>query len=272
MSRRSKISIHPTAIIDKNASISQSAIIGPYCVVSGKVVIDDDVELKSHVCVDGDTVIGNKTVVYPFATIGFAPQDLKYSGEKSRVRIGSRNVIREYVTVHAGTFGGRMETTIGNDCLLMVCSHVAHDCVVGNSVIMANNATIGGHVEIGDMAIIGGVSAIHQFVRIGKCAVIGGMSGVERDVIPYGAVKGDRAYLSGLNLVGLRRNLIDKTEINSLRHAYEELFLREENIDDNIVHIAEKYKDSFCVKEIIDFMKKDSKRMFCVPKIGDRQK
>lgn len=199
------VEIHPTAVIDSAAKIGKNVKIGPYCCIGANVEIGDGVELKAHVVIDGQTSIGADSKFFPFASIGLPPQDLKYSGEKSTLTIGERNIIREYVTMNPGTEGGGLETRVGDDNLFMVGAHVAHDCIVGNNVIMANNATLAGHVMVDDYAIIGGLAAVHQFCRIGRHAMIGGMSGVENDIIPYASVLGGRAWLSGLNLVGLKR-------------------------------------------------------------------
>ena len=190
--------IHPTAIISSPENIGDDVRIGPYCTIGPDVILDNCVQLHSHVVIDGHTSVGYKSTIYPFASIGFPPQDLKYKGEKSKLIIGERNEIREHVTINPGTEGGLMETRIGDNCLFMIGSHIAHDCVVGNHVILANNATLGGHVEVGDYAIIGGLSGVHQFVRIGAHAMVGGMSGVEQDLIPYGSAMGERARLRGL--------------------------------------------------------------------------
>ena len=198
-------SIHETAIVNRNAEIHPSVIIGPYSVVGPNVVLQEGCHLEPHVIIGGNTKLGPNNHVFSFASIGLQPQDLKYKGEESSLEIGAENVIREHVTMNPGTEGGGMVTKVGDRCLFMVGAHVAHDCHVGNNVILANNATCAGHVEVGDFAILGGLSAIHQFVRIGKHAMIGGMSGVENDVIPYGSAMGNRAHLSGLNVVGLKR-------------------------------------------------------------------
>ena len=195
--------IHPTAVVDPKAEIASTALIGPYCVVGPDVRLGESVELLSHVAVAGRTTIGDGTRIFPFASIGHRPQDLKYRGEPSTLDIGKNNQIREHVTMNPGTEGGGMVTRVGNDCLFMASAHVAHDCILGDNVIMANNATLAGHVTVGEFAFLGGLSAVHQFVRIGKHAMIGGMSGVEGDVIPFGTVIGNRAHLNGLNIVGL---------------------------------------------------------------------
>ncbi len=258
--------IHPTAIINDGVKIGNDVRIGAYCVIGEHVELADNVELHSHVCIAGRTKIGANTSIFPFASLGYAPQDLKYHGEAAELIVGERNVIREHVTMNIGTQGGGMATRVGDDCLFMVAVHVAHDCIIGNRVIMANNATLAGHVHVGDGAIIGGLAAVHQFVRIGEGAMIGGMSGVEADVIPYGAVTGERANLAGLNLVGLKRKGLEREAIHALRALYRELF--EENAAS--LHIkAEELLQTATQPEIIkllEFVASSSKRSFCVPK------
>ncbi len=258
--------IHPTAIVDPSAQIGENVVIGPFTCVGGEVVIGDGVELKSHVVLDGRTTIGRNCEIFPFASIGHRPQDLKYSGEDSVLNIGERNIIREYVTMNPGTQGGGMETRVGDDNLFMVGAHVAHDCIVGNHVIMANNATLAGHVIIGDFAIIGGLAAVHQFCRIGRHAMIGGMSGVENDIIPYASVMGGRASLSGLNLVGLKRRGFTKDEIGSLRVAYRQLFAEEGLLSERIEDVAKQFPDLEAVMEIVEFMRADSSRGLTQPR------
>jgi len=258
--------IHATAIVEPGASLGDGVVIGPYCVVGGEVVLGDRVVLRSHVVVGGRTEIGAESEIYPFATIGLPPQDLKYAGEKSTLVIGKRNRIREYVTMNPGTADGGMTTRVGDDCLFMVSAHVAHDCIVGDHVIMANNATLGGHVVIGDFAILGGLSAVHQFVRIGRHAIIGGMSGVENDVIPYGSVMGDRAHLSGLNLVGLKRRKFPKEEIHNLRTAYRMLFAEEGTLVERIDDVAGMFGDNAEIMEIVAFMRTNSSRGLTQPR------
>ncbi len=257
--------IHPTAIVDPSAQIGENVVIGPFSCVGREVVIGDGVELKSHVVLDGRTTIGRDCAIFPFASIGHRPQDLKYSGEDSVLKIGERNIIREYVTINPGTKGGGMETRVGDDNLFMVGAHVAHDCIVGNHVIMANNATLAGHVIVGDFAIIGGLAAVHQFCRIGRHAMIGGMSGVENDIIPYASVMGGRASLSGLNLVGLKRRGFTKEEIGSLRVAYRQLFAEEGLLSERIEDVAKQFPDLKAVMEIIEFMRADSSRGLTQP-------
>ena len=259
------MTIHPTAIIESGAQISESATIGPYCVIGPHVVIGDHVELKSHVAVDGRTTIGEGTIVYPFASLGAATQDLKYAGEPSELIIGKKNTIREHVTMNPGTKDGGMKTVVGDNGLFMMASHVAHDCVVGNNVIMANNATIAGHVTVGDFAIIGGLSAVHQFIRIGDHAIIGGMSGVESDVIPYGRVKGERAHLAGLNLIGLERRGFSKDDLKTLQKAFGKLFGGEGTLDERIEAVAAEYDNQEAVQSIIEFARKKDKFPLCQP-------
>lgn len=259
------MSIHPTAVIAEGAIIGANVSIGPYSVVGADVTLADGVTLHSHVVVDGHTTIGEGTEVFPFASIGHRPQDKKFKGENSKLIIGARNVIREHVTMNPGTEGGGMVTTVGDDCLFMASSHVAHDCRVGNRVILANNATLAGHVTVGDFAIIGGLSAIHQFVRIGAHAFIGGMSGVEKDVIPFGTVKGERASLDGLNLVGLKRSNIERARIHALRHAFKALFLGTEGtLNDRAQALRAAHADHE-VAMLLDFVLTDTARAFCTP-------
>jgi UDP-N-acetylglucosamine acyltransferase len=261
--------VHPTAIVEPGAVLGDGVSVGPYCTIGGKVELGDDVRLESHVVIAGRTSIGSGTRVYPFAVIGHAPQDLKYRGEDSRLIIGQRNVIREHVTMNPGTKGGGMATVVGDDGLFMVGAHVAHDCRVGDHVIMANNATLGGHVQIGDHAVLGGLSAVHQFVRIGAHAMIGGMSGVEHDVVPYALVMGDRARLSGPNLVGLRRRGFTRAEIEDLRQALRLLFELDGTIRDRLDRISGQFGDSRTVKELVAFVAADSSRALCRPRSHD---
>ena len=197
--------IHKTSIIDKNAKISQTAKIGPYTIIGSNVEIGDEVEIHSHVNIVGNTKVGKGTKIFPFASVGSQPQDLKYKGEKNSLIIGKNNIIREYVTINPGTKGGGAITKIGDNCLFMISSHVAHDCQIGNDVVIANNVPLGGHVTIEDSVIIGGNSAVQQFTRIGRLAMVGGMTGVLKDVIPFGLSFGNRNYLKGINLIGLRK-------------------------------------------------------------------
>ncbi len=258
--------IHATAVVDSKASLGKDVEIGPYCIVEGDVTLGDGVVLRSHVVVGGNTRVGTETEIYPFASIGLAPQDLKYAGENSELIIGCRNRIREYVTMNPGTTNGGMVTRVGDDCLFMTGSHVAHDCIVGDHVILANNATLGGHVTVGDYAILGGLSAVHQFARIGRHAIVGGMSGVENDVIPYGSVMGDRARLSGLNIIGLKRRKFAKQDIHNLRTAYRMLFAEEGTLVERVDDVGAMFGGSEEIMEIIQFMRADSPRGITQPR------
>ena len=260
--------IHSTAIVDPAATLADGVVIGPYCVVGPKVRLGPDVRLMSHVVVDGDTELGGGCTVYPFASLGLIPQDLKYRGEASRLVVGGNNTIREYVTMNIGTRGGGMATKVGDNCLFMVGAHVAHDCRIGNHVIMANSATLAGHVVVEDRAILGGLSAVHQFVRIGRHAMVGGMSGVEQDVIPFGSVSGDRAHLMGLNLVGLKRHGFARDDIHTLRNAYRLLFADEGTLNERMSDVDEVFGSCPPVDAILSFMRSDSSRGLCQPKDG----
>ena len=261
--------IHPTAVVAAGAQLADDVAIGPYCVVGEYVVLAPGVRLAAHVVVDGRTTIGERTRVFPFAAIGLEPQDLKYQGEPSSLVIGCGNTIREYVTINPGTAGGGMVTRIGDQCLLMVGAHIAHDCQIGDDVIMANNATLAGHVVVEEHARLGGLCAVHQFVRIGRHAMIGGMSGVERDVIPYGQVMGNRARLTGLNIIGMQRYGFARDEIQGLRSAYQFLFSGEGTLSDRVSEAAERFGGIRPVDEIIAFIRADSSRAICQPKGGN---
>ncbi|MBV8492269.1 MAG: acyl-ACP--UDP-N-acetylglucosamine O-acyltransferase [Alphaproteobacteria bacterium] len=258
--------IHPTAIVAPGATLAEDVVIGPYCVVGDEVVLGRGVRLIAHVVVDGRTRIGERTRIFPFASIGLEPQDLKYRGERSTLEVGRHNTIREHVTMNPGTEGGGMVTRVGDHGLFMVGAHVAHDCQIGDHVIMANNATLAGHVVVGDYALLGGLSAVHQFVRIGPHAMIGGMSGVERDVIPYGQVMGDRARLSGLNIIGMQRRGFSREEIQALRSAYQFLFSADGTFNDRVNEIAERFGGIGPVDDIVAFIRADSARAICQPK------
>jgi UDP-N-acetylglucosamine acyltransferase len=258
--------IHPTAIVAPAARVAEDVVIGPYCVIGGDVELGAGVRLAAHVVIDGRTTIGEATRIFPFASIGLEPQDLKYQGETSSLVIGRDTTIREYVTINPGTAGGGMVTRVGDDCLLMIGAHVAHDCQIGNHVIMANNATLAGHVVIEDYALLGGLCAVHQFVRIGRHAMIGGMSGVERDVIPYGQVMGNRARLTGLNIIGMQRRGFSRDEIQGLRRAYQFLFSADGTLNDRVNEAAERFGGIGPVDDIIAFIRADSSRAICQPK------
>ena len=258
--------IHPTAIVAPGAMLAQDVVIGPYCSVGEHVTLGAGVALCSHVVVDGRTTIGAGTRIFPFAAIGLEPQDLKYRGEESALVIGRDNKIREYVTINPGTAGGGMVTRVGDGCLFMVGVHIAHDCRIADHVIMANNATLAGHVVIDDHAVLGGLCAVHQYVRIGRHSMIGGMSGVERDVIPYGQVMGDRARLCGLNIIGMQRRGFSREDIQGLRNAYQFLFSSDGTLSDRVNETAERFSGIGPVDDILDFIRADSSRAICQPK------
>ena len=259
--------IDKTAIIHKNAKVSKKAKIGPFCIIGSRVEINDDVELHSHVNIAGNTKIGSGTIIFPFASIGTEPQDLKYSGEENSLVIGKNNKIREYVTINPGTKGGGGKTVVGDKCLFMISSHIAHDCKIGSNVVIANNVPLGGHVIIEDSVVIGGNSAVQQKTRIGRLAMIGGMTGVLKDVIPFGLSFGNRNYLKGLNLIGLRRNKYENKMIMELVDAYKEIF-SSENLHENLSKINGQYKNNKLVQEVTTFISKHKKRPICSPLKG----
>ena len=256
--------IHKTAIIDVNAKISKTVEIGPYSIIGPNVEVGEHSIIQSHVNITGHTLIGRNNKIYPFASIGSDPQDMKYAGETTKLIIGDNNIIREYVTINPGTVQGGSITQIGNNNLIMISAHIAHDCIIGNNTVIANSVAIAGHAEIGDQVIIGGNCGVQQFTRIGKMAMIGGMTGVSRDVIPYGLSTGNRNYLNGINLVGLRRGKISNKEIIGLTDAYREIF-KTENLNDNLNKLNGEFKENTLVKEVVDFINKDKKRPICKP-------
>ncbi|MDP2062817.1 MAG: acyl-ACP--UDP-N-acetylglucosamine O-acyltransferase [Phaeovulum sp.] len=256
--------VHPSAVVDPGAVIGAGARIGPFCVVGAEVVLGARVELKSHVVVGGATEIGEDTVVFPFASLGQAPQDLKYRGEASRLVIGARNRIREYVTMNPGTEGGGLVTCIGNDCLFMASAHVAHDCQIGDRVILVNSVAVAGHCVIEEDVIVGGLSGVHQFVRIGRGAIIGALTMVTADVIPHGLVQGPRGVLEGLNLVGLKRRGAGKPEIAELRELY--AALGEGNFRDAARRLSDAGGAGPMAREVLDFILGPSDRSFLTPR------
>tara|TARA_B100000700_G_C14830273_1_gene754156 strand:+ start:145 stop:927 length:783 start_codon:yes stop_codon:yes gene_type:complete len=256
--------IHQTSIIDKKAKIAKNVKIGPFCYIGPNVELSDNVELISNVHIEGHTKIGEGTKIFPFASIGTAPQDLKYNNEKTELIIGKNNKIREYVTINPGTKGGGGLTKIGDRCLFMISSHVAHDCHVGNDVVIANNVPLGGHVTIEDSVVIGGNSAVQQFTRIGRLAMIGGMTGVLKDVIPFGLSFGNRNYLRGINLIGLKRKKYENKKIMELDAAFKKIF-SSKNLHENLSKINGEYRGNDLVAEVIRFISKDKKRPICTP-------
>ncbi len=256
--------IHPTAIIHSSAKISLDTEIGPYCVIGSDVEIGSNTKLHSHVSIKGNTKIGKNNEIFPFVSLGTSPQDLKYKGEKNSIIIGDNNKLREYVNINPGTSQGGTITKIGNNNLLMVYCHVAHDCNLGNDIVLANNVQVGGHVTIEDNAIIGGSCAIHQFSRIGSLAMIGGMTGVLSDVIPFGLSLGNRNNLVGLNLIGLRRAKISNEDIKTLQTFYNIVF-SDQNYRSNIENLDIDITENKYVKIIIDFINSDKKRPISLP-------
>nr|WP_319485166.1 acyl-ACP--UDP-N-acetylglucosamine O-acyltransferase [uncultured Cohaesibacter sp.] len=258
--------IHPTAIVADGAQLADDVEVGPYSVIGAHVSIGEGGKVHSHVVIEGNTTIGKNVEIFPFASVGTIPQDLKFEGEDVGCVIGDNVNIREYVTINPGTKGGGGLTKVGNHCHLMVGAHIAHDCMIGDHVILVNHATIAGHCEIGDHAIVAGLSAVIQFARVGEHAFVGGMSGVENDVIPFGSVIGNRAHLGGLNLVGLKRRGFSRETIHNLRHAYQMLFAEEGTLVERVDQVAEAYADDENVMKIVNFIRKDTKKSLCTPR------
>ena len=262
----SDTNIHPTAIVESGARIGDGVRIGPYCVIGPQVELGAGCELLSNVVVAGRTRIGPRTRLFPFCSIGHAPQDLKYKGEPSTLEIGADCMIREGVTINPGTEGGGMVTRVGDRCAFLANSHVGHDCVVGNNVIFSNNVMLAGHCTVGDFAILGGGAAVIQFARVGAHAFLGGMSGLENDLIPYGMALGNRAHLSGLNIVGLQRRGFPREDIHNLRRAYRLLFADEGTLLERVEDVASEFKDHVIVQEIVAFIRAGGKRSLCTPR------
>lgn len=258
--------IHPTAIVEDGAKLGDGVRVGPFSMVGANVVLGDGVELVSHAVVAGHTSIGARTRIFPFASIGHQPQDLKFKGELTTLTIGSDCLIREGVTMNPGTEGGGSKTVIGDRCAFLANSHVGHDCVVGNNVIFSNNVMLAGHCNVGDFVIIGGGAAVIQFARVGAHAFVGGMSGLENDLIPYGMALGNRAYLSGLNIVGLQRRGFSRNDIHDLRRAYRALFAAEGTLMERVEDVANEFKDHPIVIEILQFIRAGGKRSICTPR------
>ncbi len=261
------IQVHPTALVDARAEIGQRVEIGPFCTIGPDVSLGDGVRLISHVSVAGHTSIGSGTTVFPFAALGHAPQDNKYRDEPTRLVIGNNNTIREHVSFHRGSVTGRTETRVGDNNLFMAGSHVAHDCLVGNKVTFANNATLGGMVEVQDRVTLGGLSAVHQLGRVGQGAFIGGGAPVTGDVIPYGMVD-NHGRLHGLNIIGLQRNGADRSTINTLRSAYRFMFDGDGNFRERVAVAEQDFSDCLEVRTILEFIKADTRRPICMPRTG----
>lgn len=257
--------IHATALVDPGAKLGTNVEIGPFCVVGPDVEIDDNAVVHAHVVIEGRTTIGSGCKIFPFASLGLAPQDIKYADEPSALTVGSNTLIREHVTIHRGTKTGHMATHVGDNCFLMIGAHIAHDCDIGDNVTLVNGVTLGGHVSVGEGAIIGGLSAVHQFVRIGAYSFVGGMSGVAADLIPFGMALGNRANLNGLNIVGLKRKGFHREQIHELRKAYRMLFATEGTLKERLEDVESMFSNNPLAKQIIDFIKSDSDRSFCVP-------
>ena len=264
MSIDTSAEIHSSAVIESGAQIGAGCKIGPFCWIGANVKLADNVSCASHVVIKGQTKIGSDTKIFSFSVIGEIPQDLKFNGEETALEIGKRNTIREHVTVNLGTQGGGGLTSIGNDCLLMAGCHIAHDACLANRIIIVNSAAIAGHVVIDDDVIVGGLCGVHQFVRLGKGAIIGAVTMVANDVIPYGLVQGPRGQLDGLNLVGLKRRGVDRSDITALRAAFQMLAQGEGAFQDRARRLGEE-TDSVYVQEIVDFVMGDSGRSFLTP-------
>ncbi|MBB3994561.1 UDP-N-acetylglucosamine acyltransferase [Sulfitobacter undariae] len=259
------MAIHPSAVIEDGAQIDPSASVGPFCVVGAQVVLGADVVLKSHVVISGQTIVGEGTVIFSFAVIGEIPQDLKFKGEASRLEIGKRNRIREHVTMNCGTEGGGGVTRVGDDNLFMAGCHIAHDAIIGNNVVVVNNAAVAGHCVIEDDVILGGLSGIHQWVRVGRGAIIGAVTMVTNDVIPYGLVQAPRGHLDGLNLVGLKRRGVSRGDITALRAAFQMLAQGEGTFHERAERLGAETSSEY-VSEIVDFVLADTGRHFLTPK------
>lgn len=260
--------IHPGSVVDPAARLGKDVRIGPFCSVGPDVVLGDGVELKSHVAIAGRTTVGAGTRIFPFASLGHEPQDLKFKGEASRLEIGAHCTIREGVTMNPGTEGGGLLTKVGDHCTFLAYSHVAHDCIVGNHVVFSNNVMLAGHCRVGDFVIIGGGAGVHQFVRIGHHAFVGAMSGIANDVIPYGMAVGEsrQAQLSGLNIIGLKRRGFNLDQVHDLRRAYRLLFAPEGTLKERVEDVAAEFDAHPLIHEILDFIREGGDRSICTPR------
>ncbi len=259
--------VHSSSVIEGGAELGDGVVIGPFCHVGSAVKLGQGVELMSHVSVTGDTSIGKASRLFPFASVGSEPQDLKYAGEAATLTIGSNCTIREGVTMNPGTAGGGMNTSVGDNCTFLANSHVAHDCQVGNGVILSNNVMLAGHCVIGDHVIFGGGSGVHQFCRIGHHAFIGGLAGVEGDLVPFGMAIGNRAHLAGLNLIGMKRSGISRESIHAVRAAYKALFDTEKPVQDNAAQLMKSSSDKL-VLAMLEFVMASKDRSLCTPTSG----
>ena len=260
--------IHPSAVVEDGARLGADIDIGPFCHVGPQVTLGDGVRLVSHVSLAGDTLVGARTRIFPFASIGHPPQDLKYRGEPVRLIIGDECLIREGVTMNPGTESGGSVTVVGPRCVFLANAHVAHDCRLGEGVILSNNVMLAGHCQIGDFAIMSGGAAAHQFVRIGAHAFVGGLAGLEHDLIPFGMALGNRAALAGLNVVGLKRRGFSHEAIHELRRAYKTLFGGQGTLKERVSDVAEAYPDQEAVQQIVAFLRQGGDRAICVPRSG----
>jgi UDP-N-acetylglucosamine acyltransferase len=260
--------IHPSACVEPGAQLGAGVVIGPFCHVGSKVTLGEGVRLISHVSLAGDTSVGARTRIFPFASIGHEPQDLKYRGEPVSLTIGEECLIREGVTMNPGTAGGGLQTIVGARCSFLANAHVAHDCKLGDDIVLSNNALLGGHCRVGDFVIIGGSAAVHQFTRIGAHAFVGGLAGVENDVIPYGIALGNRASLAGLNIVGLKRRGFSRESIHDLRRAYRALFAPEGTLKERVEDVAAEFAAHAEVQQILDFLREGGERAICTPRAG----
>ncbi|WP_203236391.1 acyl-ACP--UDP-N-acetylglucosamine O-acyltransferase [Methylobacterium crusticola] len=258
--------IHPSAVVEDGAVLGAGVAVGPFCHVGPEVTLGEGVHLLGQVAVAGRTTIGARTRIYPFASIGHPPQDLKYRGEPSTLTVGADCQIREGVTMNPGTAGGGLETVVGDGCAFLANSHVGHDCRVGDHVVFSNNVMLAGHCTVGDYAILGGGAAVIQFARIGAHAFVGGLSGLENDLIPYGMALGNRAYLSGLNIIGLQRRAFSREDIHALRRAYRLLFAQEGTLMERVEDVAEEFDRHAIVQEILAFIREGGKRSVCTPR------
>lgn len=265
---RASALVHGSSVVAPGAKLGRNVEIGPFCMVGPEVELADDVQLLSHVVVSGRTEIGARTRIFPFASLGHEPQDLKYAGEASLLRVGADCLIREGVTMNPGTAAGGLITSVGNRSVFLAQSHVAHDCRIGENVILSNNVMLAGHCRVGDYAILGGGAAVHQFVRIGAHAFVGGLAGVEHDVIPYGIALGNRAHLAGLNFVGLKRRGYSREQIHDLRRAYRALFGTEGTLQERIEKVAADFPDQPEVASVLGFLRDGKDRAICTPRSG----
>ena len=258
--------IHPTSVVEDGATLADGVTIGPFCSVGPEVELGEGCQLLSHVAVAGRTTIGARTRIFPFASIGHIPQDLKYRGEASTLTIGSDCMIREGVTMNPGTVGGGLRTVVGDRCAFLANSHVGHDTKVGNDVILSNNVMLAGHVTVGDFVIFGGGSAVIQYARVGSHAFVGGMSGLENDLIPYGMAIGNRAHLAGLNIFGMRRRNFTREQIHDIRRAYRLIFADEGTLTERVDDVGSEFASHPFVHEILDFIREGKDRAICTPK------